>query len=161
MNISCISKVISKYDFSTAKCPEKDETIIEKAAVKLVRDTIAGGYKVIRSDELKSLIDKNPNILMINTAPNMSCLIPGAKTFVFPIEKETVLDLKFEKAFIKLLGKTDDLPIIFYCGYTNPGTRSHNAALWAVKLGYKNVFRNPGGIKAWSERGYPVEILNQ
>ena len=28
--------------------------------------------------------------------------------------------------------------------------------MWAVKMGYKNVFRYPGGIKAWDEAGYPV-----
>jgi rhodanese-related sulfurtransferase len=26
-----------------------------------------------------------------------------------------------------------------------------------VKLGYKNVYRQPGGIKAWGEADYPVE----
>ena len=34
--------------------------------------------------------------------------------------------------------------------------RSHNGALWAVRLGYKNVYRHPGGIKAWDEADYPV-----
>jgi len=29
--------------------------------------------------------------------------------------------------------------------------------MWAVKLGYKNVFRHPGGIKAWIEAQNPVE----
>jgi rhodanese-related sulfurtransferase len=28
--------------------------------------------------------------------------------------------------------------------------------MWAVKLGYKNVYRYPGGIKAWGEAGNPV-----
>jgi rhodanese-related sulfurtransferase len=26
-----------------------------------------------------------------------------------------------------------------------------------VKLGYKNIYRQPGGIKAWIEAKYPVE----
>jgi rhodanese-related sulfurtransferase len=29
--------------------------------------------------------------------------------------------------------------------------------MWVVKLGYKNVYRYPGGIKAWEEAEYPVE----
>jgi rhodanese-related sulfurtransferase len=29
--------------------------------------------------------------------------------------------------------------------------------MWAVKLGYRNVYRYPGGIKGWDEAGYPVE----
>jgi rhodanese-related sulfurtransferase len=28
--------------------------------------------------------------------------------------------------------------------------------MWAVKLGYKNVYRCPGGIKAWMEAHYAV-----
>jgi rhodanese-related sulfurtransferase len=29
--------------------------------------------------------------------------------------------------------------------------------MWAIKLGYKNVYRQPGGIMGWLEAGYPVE----
>ncbi len=45
---------------------------------------------------------------------------------------------------------------MFYCGFAKC-TRSHNGAMWAMKLGYQNVYRCPGGIKAWLEAGYPVE----
>ena len=45
--------------------------------------------------------------------------------------------------------------IVFYCGFTTC-TRSHNGAMWAVKLGYKNVYRYPGGVKAWLQADYPV-----
>jgi rhodanese-related sulfurtransferase len=31
--------------------------------------------------------------------------------------------------------------------------------MWAIKLGYKNVNRHPGGIKAWKEADYPVESV--
>ena len=40
--------------------------------------------------------------------------------------------------------------------YDNGKCRSHNGAMWAVKLGYNNVYRMPGGIKGWKESGYPV-----
>jgi thiosulfate/3-mercaptopyruvate sulfurtransferase len=46
--------------------------------------------------------------------------------------------------------------IVFYCGFTEC-TRSHNAAMWALKLGYTNVYRFPGGIEAWAQARYPVE----
>lgn len=49
-----------------------------------------------------------------------------------------------------------DKVLVFYCGFTKC-TRSHNGAMWAEKLGYKNVYRCPGGIKAWLEAGYPVK----
>jgi rhodanese-related sulfurtransferase len=29
--------------------------------------------------------------------------------------------------------------------------------MWATKFGYKNAYRQPGGIKGWLEAGYPVE----
>ena len=29
--------------------------------------------------------------------------------------------------------------------------------MWAVKLGYRNIYRHPGGIKARDEAGHPVE----
>jgi rhodanese-related sulfurtransferase len=29
--------------------------------------------------------------------------------------------------------------------------------MWAKKLGYKNVYRFPGGIFAWKGAGYPIE----
>ena len=46
--------------------------------------------------------------------------------------------------------------IVIYCGFVKC-TRSHNGASWAVKLGYKNVYRYPGGIFAWKGAKYPVE----
>ena len=55
-----------------------------------------------------------------------------------------------------MLGPDKDRTIVVYCGFVKC-TRSHNGAMWAVKLGYKNVYRYPGGIKAWKEADYPVE----
>jgi thiosulfate/3-mercaptopyruvate sulfurtransferase len=57
--------------------------------------------------------------------------------------------------FEKFLGPDKDKTLVFYCGFVKC-TRSHNGAMWAVRLGYKNVYRCPGGIKAWDEAGYPV-----
>jgi len=37
--------------------------------------------------------------------------------------------------------------------------RSHNGAAWAVKLGYKNVYRYSGGIFAWKGAGYKAEAV--
>jgi rhodanese-related sulfurtransferase len=38
-----------------------------------------------------------------------------------------------------------------------PHNRRHNGAAWAVKLGYKNVYRYPGGIFAWKGAKYLME----
>ena len=57
--------------------------------------------------------------------------------------------------FIVVLGYDKDRPIVVYCGFVKC-TRSHNGAAWAVKLGYKNVYRYPGGIFAWKGAKYPT-----
>ncbi len=82
--------------------------------------------------------------------------VPGAVQFEFPIPEVTSLDDKTKAAYEKLLGTNKNRLIVIYCGFTKC-TRSHNGAMWAVKLGYKNVYRYPGGIKAWMEADYPVE----
>ena len=86
--------------------------------------------------------------------------VPGAAQFLFPISdmnewdtKET--DGKTVEDFKKLLGDDKEKPIVIYCGFVKC-TRSHNGALWAVKLGYKNVYRYSGGIFAWKGADYPV-----
>jgi rhodanese-related sulfurtransferase len=84
--------------------------------------------------------------------------VPGAKQIEFPIPELKEIDDKKKQALIKLLGPDKDRIIVFYCGFTKC-TRSHNGAMWAVKLGYKNVYRYPGGIKAWMQADYPVESV--
>jgi rhodanese-related sulfurtransferase len=68
--------------------------------------------------------------------------------------KET--DGKTQGEYADLLGSDKDKLIVIYCGFVKC-TRSHNGAAWAVKLGYKNVYRYPGGIFAWKGAKYPVE----
>ena len=53
--------------------------------------------------------------------------------------------------FIQALGPDKSRPLVFYCGRT-ACDRSHSAAAWAVKLGYKEVYRYAGGINAWLDR---------
>ena len=48
------------------------------------------------------------------------------------------------------------LAVVIYCGFVKC-TRSHNGAAWAVKLGYKNVYRYSGGVFAWKGAKYPLE----
>jgi rhodanese-related sulfurtransferase len=54
------------------------------------------------------------------------------------------------------LGPDKDKTLVFYCGFVKC-TRSHNGAAFAKKLGYKNVYRFPGGIFAWKGAGFPVD----
>ena len=47
-----------------------------------------------------------------------------------------------------------DTEIVLYCG---GGYRSALAAESLQKMGYRNVISMDGGIKAWTEAGYPME----
>jgi rhodanese-related sulfurtransferase len=55
-----------------------------------------------------------------------------------------------------MLGTDKEKTIVIYCGFVKC-TRSHNGATWAVKLGYKNVYRYSGGVFAWKGAKYPLE----
>jgi thiosulfate/3-mercaptopyruvate sulfurtransferase len=132
----------------------------EKIAVTFAKEINRGGYKFIPTEELKSWFDQKKDLLIIDTMPFEDSYkkqhVPGAVQMEFPIPELTQLDEKKKADLEKLLGPNKDRLIVFYCGFTKC-TRSHNGAMWAVKLGYKNVYRYPGGIKAWDEAGYPVE----
>ena len=137
----------------------------EQAGVKLVREVQQGGYDVITAKELKDLIDSGKNILIIDTMPYDASYrkmhVPGAKQFLFPIPEMKAWDTKETDGktmddFKAFLGPDMSKTIVVYCGFVKC-TRSHNGALWARKLGYKNVLRFPGGIFAWKGANYPVE----
>jgi rhodanese-related sulfurtransferase len=141
------------------------EVAKEAGAVKLVREVKRGGYDVVTTEELKKWIDSGKDMVIVDTMPFEASYkkehIPGAVQFLFPIpemqqwdSKET--DAKSQEDFIKLLGGDKDKLIVIYCGFVKC-TRSHNGAAWAVKLGYKNVYRYSGGIFAWKGADYPME----
>ena len=145
----------------------KFEKEIEKeaSAVKLVREVQRGGYDVVTTEELKKWIDGGKDMVIVDTMPYEDSYkkihLPGAVQFLFPIPDMNQWDInetdgKSQDDFIKLLGTDKDKPIVVYCGFVKC-TRSHNGAAWAVKLGYKNVYRYSGGIFAWKGAKYPVE----
>ena len=132
----------------------------EKVAVTFTREVERGGYKIVSTEELKQWIDRKKDMLIVDTMPYEASYkkqhIPGAVQIEFPISEMTKMDDALKANLEKLLGADKERKIVFYCGFVKC-TRSHNAAMWAVKLGYKNVYRQPGGIKAWTEADYPVE----
>ncbi len=143
----------------------KKEIETEKIAVKFAREVGRGGYKIVRTDELKQWLDQKKDMLIVDTMPFDASYkknhIPGAVQFEFPIPEMKKWDTKktngkTEKDFIALLGPDKNRTIVTYCGFTKCG-RSHNGAMWAARLGYSNVYRCPGGIKAWKEADFSVE----
>lgn len=151
------------FAFGTSKFEK--EVATEKAAVKLLREVERGGYKVITTEELHKAMAAGDDMLIIDTMPYEASYkknhIPGAEQFLFPIPdmnewdaKET--DGKSLADYETLLGADKDKMIVVYCGFVKC-TRSHNGAVWAVKQGYTNVYRHPGGIFAWKGADYEVE----
>lgn len=145
----------------------QDEVVKEREAVALAREAQLGGYSLMTAEELKAVIAAGKELVIIDTMPYEDSYkknhIPGAKQFLFPIPemkewdtKET--DGKSLKDFETLLGPDKNKTIVVYCGFVKC-TRSHNGAAWAKKLGYTNVFRQPGGIFAWKGAGYQTDSV--
>ena len=132
----------------------------EKVAVTFAREVERGSYRIVTTQELKGWLDQKKSVLIVDTMPYEASFkkqhIPGAVNLELPIPEMTKLDDKTKSALKTLLGPDKNRVIVFYCGFVEC-TRSHNGAMWATRLGYKNAYRHPGGIRAWNEAGYPVE----
>jgi len=148
-----------------AKSKFKKEMEKEQDAVKLVREVQKGGYDVVTAEELKRWIDAGKDMIIIDTMPYKASYkkahVPGAKQFLFPIPEMNTWDTKetdgkTQADYKALLGPDQNKTIVIYCGFVKC-TRSHNSAMWAVRLGYKNVYRFPGGIFAWKGAKYKTE----
>ena len=134
----------------------------EFLAMKTAGEKERGGYKLMSLKELKAKLDAKEDMLVVDTMPYEASYkkqhIPTAVQFEFPIPEMTTIDPAMEKQYADLLGPDKDKMIVVYCGFVKCG-RSHNGAMWAVKLGYTNVYRCLGGIRGWQEAGYPVEAV--
>ncbi|HMQ21745.1 MAG TPA: rhodanese-like domain-containing protein [Planctomycetota bacterium] len=161
---SCIAGILICCATSCGRDKFAQELDFEKAAVPLVREVQDGGYSVISTKELYDRVQTGERSwLLIDAMPEDSYSaghIESAVHFLFPKDTMANWDAaetggKSEADYRALLG--DDLarPIIIYCGYATC-LRSHNAAMWARRFGYQNVFRHPGGLFAWKGAGYPL-----
>jgi len=158
--VGLASPAMALFDNKFEKEVEK-----EAGAVKLVREVQRGGYDLVTTEELKGWIDGGKDMVLVDTMPYEASYkkghVPGALQFLFPIPdmeqwdtKET--DGKTLDDFLQMLGPDKDKPIVIYCGFVKC-TRSHNGAAWAVKMGYKNVYRYSGGVFAWKGAKYPLD----
>lgn len=156
---------LAQFAHAFGKDKFEEELEKEQGAVKLVREVQRGGYDVVTTEELKKMQDEKKDILVIDTMPFEDSYkkehVPGAKQFLFPIPDMPTWDTKETggktiEDYKALLGLDTEKTIVIYCGFVKC-TRSHNGAVWAKKLGYKNVFRYTGGIFAWKGAKYPIE----
>ncbi len=162
-----VSLVVVMVVFGGKNVFEK-EVDREMSAVKFAREVEAGGYGIITTNELKALVDEKAEMVLVDVMPYersyRKAHIPGARQFLFPVPEMADWDAeetggKTRDEFAGLLGPDKGRLIVVYCGFTRC-TRSHNGAAWAVKLGYTNVKRHPGGIYAWKGMGFPTEAAD-
>ena len=149
---------------------EGNEIAVESVSIALANDTKEGKYKLVDTATLKAWSDKGTNMVVIDTMPGdwfAERHIPGAINAFAPLKGETYT--KADKANllkqveaackVKKNGKTKidkNKKIVVYCGFVKC-TRSHVAAKYLVSKGYKNVYRQPGGISSWIDAGYAIE----
>lgn len=138
--------------------PKGKEIPIEKATLKFVTDVNTGGYKVIATEDMKKMFDENKNILIISSLPSEEDkaygIIPGAVNGGMPKTEKESTDAHKEN-MLKAAGADKEKTIVVYCGFM-ACRRSHIGAKLLVDNGYKNVYRYPGGISAWTEMGYSL-----
>ncbi len=134
------------------------EIEIEKASMKLVKAAEEGKYEMVDTEGLKKMIDEKQDMIIVDTMPEKSYKanrIPGAVNAELPVTMDEVKPEQKE-AFLKLLGDDKNKTIVLYCGFVGC-ERSHVGALIAQEAGYTHIIRQPGGIGAWLEAGYPIE----
>ena len=123
----------------------------EFLAMKALDEKKRGGYNLISLQELKAKLDAKEDVLVVDTMPYEASYkkqhIPTALQFEFPIPEMKTMDDGMERQYRALLGSDKGKMIVVYCGFVKCG-RSHNAAMWAVKLGYTNVYRCLGERKS-------------
>ncbi|WP_062268933.1 rhodanese-like domain-containing protein [Endozoicomonas arenosclerae] len=154
--------------FTLSACGDKykQEAVLEQTSIDLARQADESGYALISTGELAEMIDSKEPFLLVDVRTAQDYAkghIPGAVNFTFP--KGIVMSDRWdpslmeglkEEDFIRLLGDNEGRVLVFTCGRTRC-ERGHNAAMWAVRLGYHNVFRHPGGVEAWQGKGLKLE----
>lgn len=140
------------------------ELDLESAAIALARESKDGQYSLVTTKELYGRIKNgDSDFVLIDAMPAKSFAaehIKGAKNFVFPKDAMNTWDAgetggKTKDEYAELLGKDKSRPVVVYCGYVQC-LRSHNAAMWAKRLGFEVVQRHPGGLFAWKGASYPL-----
>jgi PQQ-dependent catabolism-associated CXXCW motif protein len=110
------------------------------------------GARVIKTLELKALLDTNKGVVVIDVLDSKGRRsIPGALWMsgagdgqFFGAEKS-----RYSAALQKLTGGDINRPIVFLC-ISSECWLSYNAALYAQEAGYKDVIWYRGGTNSWT-----------
>lgn len=134
-----------------------NELTIETTAMNLITQTKAGKYKLVSTATLHKWMTKKSKMVLIDTMPASSYQsghISGAVSAEVGMSSKEFTSAQ-KKALIKAAGKNKKAKIVVYCGFVKC-PRSDLGAAYLVKKGYKNVYRQPGGLAAWVDAGYTL-----
>lgn len=114
-------------------------------------------YKKISAEELVKMKKEIKDLVIIDSRGGDwfdGTLIEGAKQLATSDTNE--------ESLARLI-PTKETPVVFYC--TNEQCpASAKAAHKAAELGYKNLYKYPGGIEGWKKLGLPtttVDVTNK
>jgi PQQ-dependent catabolism-associated CXXCW motif protein len=116
------------------------------------------GGQVITTPGLVALMKNGPQTLVFDVLGGPEKL-PGA-LYALPAHQAGSFDDAVQREFGKFLQSQtqgrNEVPLVFYCQSTQCWM-SYNAALRAVKLGYRNVLWYRGGVEAWKAAGQQMQ----
>jgi PQQ-dependent catabolism-associated CXXCW motif protein len=110
------------------------------------------GARVIKTLELKALLDTNKNVVVVDvldskgrkTIPGAFSVFGGGDGQFFAAERS-----RFAAVLEKLSGGDKTRPIVFLC-LSSECWLSYNASLHALEAGYKDVIWYRGGTNSWT-----------
>lgn len=119
--------------------------------------SIPGG-RVIATQQLAGMLQGGQGKVLLLHAYGSMQHLPGAIAVV-PAAQGGSFDDEVQRGFGQYLqqatgGDTSKM-LVFYCGGPQCWG-SYNAALRAIRMGYRNVHWYRGGLQAWQEAGLPV-----
>lgn len=105
------------------------------------------GYTDVSPQEAKSLIEGNPNLIIIDVSPDYAeGHLPGAVNYyVGAGELESAIN------------SGELSPEATYLVYCHFESASRRGAQQLVDAGFTNVYRLAGDYSAWVDAGYPIE----
>lgn len=116
----------------------------------------ACGYSLMTTAELDRLMREDAHALVVGTMSPEDFdkdHIPGSVNFT--LENSPLSRLFKRKPFRTFLGPDPDRVLVFYC--IRPSCANcHSAALLAVRLGFRRVYRYPAGVVGWMRSGRPA-----
>lgn len=116
------------------------------------------GARVIKTLELKALLDANRNVVVVDVLDSKTrksipgaFWLPGAGDGQFYAAEKS----RFTTALEKLTGGDKTRPLVFLC-ISSECWLSYNASLRALEAGYKDVIWYRGGTNSWTGASFEL-----